>query len=220
MVSALPELASREAGEESILGRDERVRHRRQRVGQPGERVPASVPAPVDRRLRIAAAMCGERSRARRDVPELGVARDRRRRTTCSGGLVPRRRSSRCPLRPRSTLRPRLPLRTRDRERADARRASGRRGARPGRWSCHVSPRSVDRISPPSSIPARSVSASCGSGAIQRTCDVHGLGGKLQVGCEGSSSKPASSLHVSPAVVAAVEGARLGSRRRPRRRRR
>jgi hypothetical protein len=76
-------------------------------------------------------------------------------------------------------------------------------------------------------MPARSTSASCGLGAIQRTCDVHGRGGKLHDGRDGSSSSASSSRHVSPrrqleqrlelaprlaAIVAAEETARLRPR--------
>ena len=53
-------------------------------------------------------------------------------------------------------------------------------GCAPGRWSCQLWPPSLERIRPPSSIPTRSRFASCGLGAIQRTCEVHGRGGKLQ----------------------------------------
>src|SRR5439155_22099676 len=53
-------------------------------------------------------------------------------------------------------------------------------------------------MSPPSSIPTRSTSASCGLGAIQRTCEVHGRGGKLHVGRDGSSKSAFSSRQVAP----------------------
>jgi hypothetical protein len=58
-------------------------------------------------------------------------------------------------------------------------------------------------------MPARRRSPSCGLGAIQRTCDVHGRGGKLQVGRDGSSSSAVSSCHVSPA--SSLRNSALGS---------
>jgi hypothetical protein len=60
-------------------------------------------------------------------------------------------------------------------------------GCAAGRRSCQLCPPSLERIRLPSSIPTRSRSASCGLGAIQRTCDVRGRGGKLQCRREGSS---------------------------------
>src|SRR6266498_2307901 len=82
-------------------------------------------------------------------------------------------------------------------------------GCAPGRWSCQLSPPSLERIRPPSSIPTRSSFASCGLGAIQRTCDVHGRGGKLQLGREGSSSSASSSRHDCPR--SSLRNSRLGS---------
>ena len=54
-------------------------------------------------------------------------------------------------------------------------------------------------------MPARIVSASCGLGAIQRTWDVHGRGGKLHVGRDGRVREADNSqvtdvaIHDSPA---------------------
>jgi hypothetical protein len=79
----------------------------------------------------------------------------------------------------------------------------------PGRWSCQLCPPSLERIRPPSSIPTRSMSASCGLGAIQRTCDVHGRGGKLQCGREGSSRSAFNSRQLSP--LSPLRNSRLGS---------
>src|SRR5439155_3799798 len=79
----------------------------------------------------------------------------------------------------------------------------------PGRWSSHVSPPSALRISPPSSIPTSSSPASCGLGAIQRTCEVHGRGGKLQVGAEGISRSAANSTQLCP--PSALRNSMLGS---------
>src|SRR6516165_9812085 len=62
---------------------------------------------------------------------------------------------------------------------------------------------------PPSSIPTSRRSGSCGLGAIQRTCDVHGRGGKLQVGREASSSSASSAVHDSP--PSSLRKRRLGS---------
>ena len=74
-VAALPELPVGQSGEEAAVGGDERVRHRGQRLGQPAaERLPRlSVAAPVDARLRLAAAVRGEGAGARGDVPALGI---------------------------------------------------------------------------------------------------------------------------------------------------
>src|SRR4029434_8417639 len=77
------------------------------------------------------------------------------------------------------------------------------------RWSCQLSPPSVERISPPSSIPTRTRFASCGLGAIQRTCEVHGRGGKLQLGREGNSSRPSSARQLRPSSL--LRNSRLGS---------
>src|SRR6478736_1533369 len=82
-------------------------------------------------------------------------------------------------------------------------------GCAPGRWSCQLCPPSVERIRPPSSIPTRSRPASCGLGAIQRTCEVHGRGGKLQCGREGSSSSASSSRQLLP--WSSLRNSRLGS---------
>ena len=157
-VGALPELALRRGPAKSRPSRgDERVRHRGQRLGQAaGERMPGSRPAagrcaPAGRGGRARrTARCSPRRTSTPDRP------DRRRPTTCSGGRGPRPPAARSRPRRRSTLRRRRPPRTRDPRRAGAMRASARRAARPGRWSCHVSPPSVERISPPSSIPTRS----------------------------------------------------------------
>ena len=46
-------------------------------------------------------------------------------------------------------------------------------------------------------------------GAIQRTCDVHGLGGKLHVGRESSSSSASSARQLSP--PSSLRNRRLGS---------
>ena len=62
---------------------------------------------------------------------------------------------------------------------------------------------------PPSSIPASSRLWSCGLGAIQRTWDVQGRGGKLQVGREGRSSNASSAFHVVP--LSPLANRRLGS---------
>src|SRR4051812_10550425 len=62
---------------------------------------------------------------------------------------------------------------------------------------------------PPSSIPTRSRSASWGLGAIQRTCDVQGRGGKLHVGRDGSSSKAVSSRQPRRAAVGRLADAGL-----------
>src|SRR5690606_5672170 len=67
-----------------------------------------------------------------------------------------------------------------------------------GRWSSHVAPPSVLRMRPPSSMPASSRSASRGFGAIHRTCDVHGRGGKLHVGAEGRRRSASSSRQLDP----------------------
>src|SRR5205823_7400657 len=75
--------------------------------------------------------------------------------------------------------------------------------------SCQLCPPSLERIRPPSSIPTRSRLASCGLGAIHRTCDVHGRGGKLQRGREGSSSSAFSSRQLSPR--SSLRNSRLGS---------
>src|SRR5438045_8772933 len=64
-------------------------------------------------------------------------------------------------------------------------------------------------MSPPSSIPTRSTSASCGLGAIQRTCEVHGRGGKLHVGRDGSSSSASSAYQFAPR--SSLRKSRLGS---------
>src|SRR5262249_27820031 len=64
--------------------------------------------------------------------------------------------------------------------------------------SCQLLPPSLERIRPPNSIPTSSRSASCGLGAIQRTCEVHGRGGKLQLGRDGSSSSAPNSRQLSP----------------------
>src|SRR5262249_57592152 len=79
----------------------------------------------------------------------------------------------------------------------------------PGRWSCQLSPPSLERIKPPSSIPTKSRSASYGLGAIQRTCDVHGRGGKRQRGRDGSSRSAFSSRQLSP--LSSLRNSRLGS---------
>src|SRR5687767_2563655 len=56
-VAALPDLPVGEAGEQAAVGGDERVRHRRERLGEPaGECRPRLVgTATVDERLRVAA---------------------------------------------------------------------------------------------------------------------------------------------------------------------
>src|ERR671919_996844 len=68
----------------------------------------------------------------------------------------------------------------------------------PGLWSEKLAPASVVRMTPPSSIPTSSSSGSCGLGAIQRTCEVHGRGGKLQRGFDGISCNAVRSSQVSP----------------------
>ena len=104
---------------------------------------------------------------------------DRRRPTTCSGGRDPRRPAASFRLRraPRGTAAACL---IRTPRHADATRANARPAARRGGGPARSAPPSLERIRPPSSIPTRSTPASCGLGAIQRTCDVHGRGGKLQ----------------------------------------
>ena len=62
---------------------------------------------------------------------------------------------------------------------------------------------------PTDSIPTSRRSPSCGLGAIQRTCDVHGRGGKLHDGRDGSSSSASSGRHVSPPL--SLRKRRLGS---------
>ena len=96
--------------------------------------------------------------------------------------------------------------------RSDATPARGSRAARRG-GGPSTSPRRLSlSITPPSSIPTRSSrSASCGLGAIQRTCEVHGRGGKLHVGAEGISRSEASSTQLA-AVAAAEQHARLAAR--------
>src|SRR3954452_22393195 len=78
-----------------------------------------------------------------------------------------------------------------------------------GRWSLNDAPASSVRITPPSSMPTSTTPASCGLGAIQRTCEVHGRGGKLQVGFDGISWSATSSSHVSPRSW--LRKSRLGS---------
>src|SRR3954447_26815243 len=58
-------------------------------------------------------------------------------------------------------------------------------------------------------MPTRSVSASCGLGAIQRTCEVHGRGGKLHCGRDGMSWSATSSSQLSPS--SRLQNRRLGS---------
>src|SRR5436305_1922284 len=72
---ALPDLAGGESRDEASVGRDERVGHRRERVGKAAaERVPRLACAPpVDASLGVAASMCCERAGARRHVPELRI---------------------------------------------------------------------------------------------------------------------------------------------------
>jgi len=65
------------------------------------------------------------------------------------------------------------------------------------------------RISPPSSIPTSTTSRSCGLGAIQRTCEVQGRGGKLQSGRDGISCSATSSSQLSP--PSRLQNSRLGS---------
>src|SRR5205823_13883113 len=64
-------------GEEAAGGGDERVGHRRERLGEPvRERAPRLIrEPPVEARLRIAAAVGGERAGARRDVPQPRIVR-------------------------------------------------------------------------------------------------------------------------------------------------
>src|SRR5439155_8215240 len=73
-IAALPDLAVGEACEEAAMRRDERIRHRRERLGKPArKRLPTAVGTSVDARLWVATAVCGERAGARRDVPEFRV---------------------------------------------------------------------------------------------------------------------------------------------------
>src|SRR5207245_515069 len=73
---ALPDLSIRETGEEAALGDKQCVRHRRNRPRKPaGKLEPAAVVSTVDARLRITATVRSVRSRACRDVPDLGVVR-------------------------------------------------------------------------------------------------------------------------------------------------
>ena len=76
-VAAFPELAVGEAGEEATVGGAERVRHRRERFGQPaGEWLPRfGVASPVDACLWVATAVGGVGAGTRRQVPALQVVR-------------------------------------------------------------------------------------------------------------------------------------------------
>src|SRR5215207_3900461 len=58
-------------------------------------------------------------------------------------------------------------------------------------------------------MPTSTTSGSCGLGAIQRTCEVHGRGGKLHPGREGMSCSATSSLQLSP--PSRLRNSRLGS---------
>ncbi len=60
-------------------------------------------------------------------------------------------------------------------------------------------------------MPTSSRPASCGLGAIQRTCDVQGRGGKLQVGADGMARSDSSSNQLDPSVTAAEDRARLAA---------
>src|ERR687897_335946 len=71
-------------------------------------------------------------------------------------------------------------------------------GWAPGLWSCQVSPPSVLFSTPPSSMPTTTRSGSTKDGAIARTWEVQGLGGKLQVGWEGNFLISSSSRQEPP----------------------
>src|SRR6478672_2455246 len=58
-------------------------------------------------------------------------------------------------------------------------------------------------------MPTSTTSGSCGLGAIQRTCEVHGRGGKLHSGREGMSWSATSSSQLSP--PSRLRNRRLGS---------
>src|SRR6478609_2527324 len=71
-------------------------------------------------------------------------------------------------------------------------------------------PPAVGRAHQPAELdPDQEQVGSCGLGAIQRTCDVHGRGGKLQLGRDGSSSSASSSRQLSPR--SSLRNSRLGS---------
>ena len=129
-IGASPELSVRQAGDETALEGDERVRHRGKRVRE------AAVRARPTRRHDVGRS--APEGRVRR-APRTGRCWPRRTRgpgrpdrprpTTCSAGPGPRRRDASCRPRPHSTpLRRRRPRRPEPR-RADATRASERPAA-------------------------------------------------------------------------------------------
>src|SRR5919107_2914686 len=71
-------------------------------------------------------------------------------------------------------------------------------GWAPGLWSCQVSPPSVLLKTPPSSMPTTTRFGSEKDRATARTWEVHGRGGKLHVGWEGSFLIPSSSCQEAP----------------------
>ena len=197
-IGALPELAVGQAGEQASVRGQEPVRHGRERLRKAAcERAPRTVAPGIDACLGIPGAVGGERSRARGDEPRVRIVRRDRHRprvVAIAAGvrglpLSPPSSLHAAPPPPASYARPLA---------GDAMRASGRRAARRGDGPATRRRRQLERISPPSSIPTSRRSASCGLGAIQRTCEVHGRGGKLQVGREGSSSRAVSSRQLAP----------------------